>query len=237
MPKKICCVILDYCGGSRTDRLYEKISESNPTYQVYVLDNASPHGKSKYVTNTNAQNSGIGGGIIDCLSLARSSGAKYLFFLANDIELLTEIDLHHVAAVLRSHPNVIQLGASLTINSDQSRHYPWMVSTGEYTNRIVPHSDILCCAINIEFIDSFGGFPQSRGGRGYDWEIAYQANLGGAQIIIADYFIIRHANEYTKIASFDHESETRYVENILHFYGRLPTLSAISNLTLRHPFA
>ncbi|TCS89817.1 hypothetical protein EDD80_10114 [Anseongella ginsenosidimutans] len=198
MRKKICCVLLEYCGGWRTDLLYRKFKKWNPGYDINVLDNASHESRSTVITHQNEENSGVGGGIIDSLKIARDQGAQYLFLVVNDIVPITRIEMKYFEIILDNHPEIVQLSASITKNSDQGGHYPWMVSNREHKNRAVLHSDILCCALDIDFIESFGGFPMSKSGWGYDWEIAYQAKLLQRKIVISDFFKVKHVNYLTK---------------------------------------
>ncbi|QEC51470.1 hypothetical protein [Anseongella ginsenosidimutans] len=128
------------------------------------MDNASHESRSTVITHQNEENSGVGGGIIDSLKIARDQGAQYLFLVVNDIVPITRIEMKYFEIILDNHPEIVQLSASITKNSDQGGHYPWMVSNREHKNRAVLHSDILCCALDIDFIESFGGFPMSKSG-------------------------------------------------------------------------
>ncbi len=193
MYSNVFCVILEYCGGKATDTLYQKLSRWNPNFVINVLDNASPTNKSIFITHQNKFNSGVGGGIMDCITLAKEKRARYLLFITNDIIPVTKIDFAHLIQIIELNSDVIQISTSLTKNSDK-KYYPWMTCMGKYDNRIVRHSDLLCSLLDIEFIDSFGGFPYSVSGWGYDWEIGYQAKLKEKKIVICDQYRIRHNN-------------------------------------------
>jgi hypothetical protein len=78
-------VILEYCGGARTDALHEKLSTWNPAHTIRVLDNASPACRATCVTDHNLVNSFIGGGIKDCLALAKKEACRYVLIVMNDI--------------------------------------------------------------------------------------------------------------------------------------------------------
>ncbi len=194
MKKKTFCIILEYCGGAKTDALFQKLSKWNPDYNIHILDNASVNNRCSYITHQNLSNTGIGGGIKDCLRFARNSRAEYLFFMTNDIIPINEIDIGHLEQIIIHHQDIVQLGVSLTRDSDK-QYYPWMINQGENDNRIVRHSDLLCCFLNLDFIESFGGFPDSRSGWGYDWEIGYQARINNKKIVICDAYSIRHVDQ------------------------------------------
>ena len=217
MSKNTCCIILEYCGGKKTDSLYLKLTRWNPGYSIHILDNASHQNRCSFITRQNVTNSGIGGGIIDCLKMAKDEGAKYLFFIANDIVPLTRIEIAYFEEMLEKFPGIVQLSASITKNSDQGRHFPWMINQRASENRVAPHSDILCCALNIDFIERFGGFPFSRGGWGYDWEIAYQAKLSQKLIVISDYLKIKHINESGKQ---DEQSKLQKLRELQKIYDQ-----------------
>ncbi len=193
---RIFCVILDYCGGHRTNRLYRKLSKWNTDYTIDILDNGSPQKKSKYITYQNKTNTGVGGGINDCVELARQRGCNYLFFIANDIILKSRIDIGYLEKYILQEKDIVLISAALTKDSDKI-YYPWMNYQHPPTNRAVCHADLLCCLMDISFIDSFGGFPESRGGWGFDWELAYHARLRGKKIVVCDYMTIKHDNSKT----------------------------------------
>ncbi|WP_143306401.1 hypothetical protein [Chitinophaga vietnamensis] len=197
MKSNICCVLLEYCGGKQTDALYTRLAKWNPGYKINVLDNASNQNKSRFITHQNMVNSGIGGGIIDALRIARKEQAKYLLLLVNDIVPITRIEIRNFELILAQYPEVVQLSASITKHSDQAAHYPWMIDQAQWQNRVVPHADILCCAMDIDFIQEFGGFPDSRSGWGYDLELAYQARIRQRKIVVSDFFKVRHVNDKT----------------------------------------
>lgn len=193
----VFCVILEYCGGRSTYNLYQKLSKWNPCFEIHVLDNASPENKTDYISYQNVTNSGIGGGIRDCIRLARDSGSKYLLFITNDIVPITKIDIWHLKEIMSKNQNVVQISTSLTKNSDK-KYYPWMINMGRNENRIVRHADLLCSLINLDFIESFGGFPESKSGWGYDWEIGYQAKIKNKKIVVSDFYKIKHINDHKK---------------------------------------
>lgn len=214
MRKNICCVLLEYCGGVRTDALHKRLSKWNPDYKINVLDNASPRNKSQFITHQNEENSGVGGGIIDALRIARMEHAKYLFLIVNDIIPVTKIEVRNFELILTRYPEIVQLSASITKNSDQAAHYPWMIDRGKWETRLVPHSDILCCVLDVDFIQQFGGFPASKSGWGYDWEIAYQARLKNRKIVISDFFKIKHINDAEKKAPCVSEEKHEELQKI-----------------------
>jgi hypothetical protein len=193
---KTLTVILEYCGGSRTDKLFEQMRSWNPGRTIDVLDNASPSNRCNCITQQNAENTYIGGGITDCLRLAEARSCENLFFLVNDIEPTTPIVVDQFEQALAQNPTLVQVAAAVTRDSTpHSAYYPWMLAHPSNNLRRVPHSDLLCCIVRTPFIRSFNGFPPSRGGFGYDWELAYQALLGGLQIAIADWCVVRHEDK------------------------------------------
>ncbi|QJB32203.1 hypothetical protein HF329_13050 [Chitinophaga oryzae] len=205
--RKVCCVILEYCGGAQTDKLHKKLSAWNPSHTIYVLDNASPHNTCSCITHRNEHNSGIGGGIRDALQLARTTGADVLLLIVNDVVPVTKIDIGYYEELLNRFPDVVQVSASITRNTAQAANYPWMIDAGSRENRVVPHADLLCCAIDIDFVENFGGFPPSRGGWGYDWEIAYHADLLKKKIVVCDFFKVKHIHPDTPKTGPQHEDK------------------------------
>jgi hypothetical protein len=195
METKTVAVILDYCGGRKTDTLYETLAESNKDFDIQVLDNASPRDVSRYVTVANPQNSFIGGGICDCLDLAERKGAEFLFYVSNDIELIRTPSIKHFEALAVSDESIVLVGVSLTNDSYQASRYPWMVDNGGDPDRIVPHYDPVCCLIRISFVRAFGGFPRSLGGWGYDWEFASYARFRGRKILVSNTALVRHIGD------------------------------------------
>ncbi|PRX55255.1 glycosyltransferase family 2 protein [Flagellimonas meridianipacifica] len=214
MMDKVFCVILDYCGGSRTDKLFLKLSKWNPNFKIHILDNDSPSNKSNYITHQNKFNSGVGGGIVDCISLAKLNNSKYILFIANDILPVTRIDFQHLLEIIECNSDVIQISTSLTKNSDK-KYYPWMYNRGNKDNRIVRHADLLCSLLRIDFIDSFGGFPKSRSGWGYDWEISYQAKLQRKKIVVCDYYRVKHLDEKKSTTVWN-----KKLEEVIEIYNK-----------------
>jgi hypothetical protein len=198
-------VILEYCGGERTDRLYAQLSRSNTEYPIDVLDNASPRDQCHCITVPNATNSYIGGGIIDCIALAEGRGAQYLFLVMNDVEPVTEIEIAYFESLLDRHPDVIQAGCTVSPSSDKAKVYPWMTCRDGNAIRRVPLSDLLCCALRLDFIRRFDGFPMSKGGWGFDWELAYHAHFQRKTILVSDRHTISHSVRYQPEAGSDSE--------------------------------
>jgi hypothetical protein len=189
---KTVAVILEYCGGARTDRLFASIVSQNPGATVFVLDNASPVDRADCVTHRNPVNSYIGNGIRDCIRLAESAGAKYLFYCVNDAELHGRLDLAEFERVLEADEHIVQLSCSMTPDSPQGRAYPWMASRPGRTLRQVRHADLIACMLRLDFIRQFGGFPKSLGGWGYSRELAYMAYRMRKKVVVCDTFNVHH---------------------------------------------
>lgn len=185
-------VILDYCGGTRTDRLVETLRAWNPGYTIHVLDNASPRSRSRYVTHHNEVNTYVGGGINDCVQLAKNAGSRYLLFLTNDVKCVTRMDVAHFEQVMENDSRIVQVSGAITPDTAQARAFPWMIDQGYGKDRVVPHADFLVSMLDTEFIASFDGFPSSRGGWGYAWEFAYHAQLQSRLIVVADSCVVWH---------------------------------------------
>lgn len=193
--RKTVPVILEYCGGKRTDALYEALCRSNRCHDIEVLDNASPRDQSRYVTVRNLHNSFVGGGIRDCIALAERKGAEYLFFICNDIQLIRVPNIEYFESLAARDESVVLVGAAITEDSHQAGIYPWMVNRRGKCDRISYHYDPLCCLIRISFIREFGGFPPSEGGWGYDWEFASYARFRRRKLIISDSAVIHHEGD------------------------------------------
>jgi Glycosyl transferase family 2/Bifunctional DNA primase/polymerase, N-terminal len=188
-------IILEYCGGPSTDALHERLSAWNPAHTIRVLDNASPACRAACVTDQNLVNSFIGGGIKDCLALAKKEACRYVLIVMNDLELLTPLDISSFEEILEADPGMVQIGPALTDDSPQARVYPWMARLTRNQIRRVPHCDLLCCMLRLDFIEAFCNFPDSKGGWGYDLEIAYQALERLKTVAICDWSLARHRGE------------------------------------------
>lgn len=193
MPPKTFAVILDYCGGSRTDRLYKRMAADNPGREIHVLDNASPRDRSGFVTHRNEVNSYVGGGIRDCVALAERAGCSYLFFLANDVRPASGVRIDEFERLMDEDEGVAQVSAALTPASDKVAYFPHMAARGGGV-RTAPHADILACLLRLSFIREIGGFPPSLAGWGYDLELAFQARRLGKKILIDDRCVFEHSN-------------------------------------------
>src|SRR5262245_34901984 len=110
-------VILEYRGGTRTDALHARLSRWNPGATIHVLDNASPGDLCSVVTHRNTVNSYVGGGIRDCIALAESLGAAYLFYSANDVDLVDPLRLAEFEAILDRDPRAVMVSCALTEDS------------------------------------------------------------------------------------------------------------------------
>lgn len=185
-------VILDYRGGARTDALRARLQGWNPTVPVLVLDNGSPDRRAAQVAQRNPVNRYVGNGIKDCLALARERGAGYCFFCANDVQPTAPIDLSALRDVMARSDDVVQASCAVTADSAQAAHFPWMVAREAGGFRRVRHADVLACLLRLEFIDSFGGFPDSVGGWGYDREIGWQAQRLGRTVLVCDDAVVHH---------------------------------------------
>jgi Glycosyl transferase family 2 len=188
-------VILEYRGGPRTDALHEKLSTWNPAHTIRVLDNASPTCRAARITDHNRVNSFIGGGIKDCLALARKEECRYVLIVMNDIELLTPLDISRFEEIMEANTSIVQIGPALTDDSPQTHRYPWMARLTRNQIRRVPHCDLLCSLLRLDFIESFCTFPDSKSGWGYDLEIAYRALEKLRTIAICDWSLARHRGE------------------------------------------
>ncbi len=189
MSSKAFPIILEYCGGEYTNKLHLKLSKDNPDHKINVLDNASPQNRCNVITHQNKINSFAGGGIRDCIKLARQSRSKYLFFFANDVVLKNKIDIKYFENLMEKNRYIVQAGASLTTDSDKT-YYPWMINKGN-KDRTVRHSDFLACIFRLDFFEKFE-FPKMISGWGYDWEFSYHAKLNNKKIVISDKFLIKH---------------------------------------------
>ena len=185
-------IVLEYCGGSRTDRLVEMLARWNPGHSINVLDNASPRNPCSYITHRNARNTFVGGGIRDCLKLAGAAGARFLLFIANDIECRTPLYFSRFEEVALTDERIVLVSASISHDTTQARIFPWMVAGSTTDVRLVPQADFLVSLIDVNFVSSFGGFPPSKGGWGYCWEFAYHANLQSKNIAVLDDTVIYH---------------------------------------------
>jgi hypothetical protein len=218
-------VVLDYRGGAKTDALVARLRRWNPSCPIHVLDNGSPDNASAHITHRNDANSHIGGGIVDCLTLAKASGATHLMFIANDVTCTTPLTVAHFVDAVERDPAIVHASAAVTPDSTQARAFPWMVrARGGSRPRAVRHADILVSLLDVGFIDSFGGFPPSRGGWGYSWELAHHASQSRRRVVICDRCVIRHvsvdrsrAGRQAEADKF-HEARAVYRER----YGGLP---------------
>jgi len=229
-------VVLEYCGGIRTDSLVAALREWNPEDTINVLDNGSTRNVCKSVTRWNKMNSNIGGGIRDCIALANASGAKFLLFIANDVQFVRPLRVAHFRRMAESDANIVHISASVTPGSHQAKHFPWMVDTGTGSDRVVWHADILVSLLNIEFIHSFGGFPESKGGWGYSWELAFHALRRGRRILIAEQCVVHHDSipqEGTDIQEIRAAKDREMLEVYKARYGNIPWINFRKQLVER----
>lgn len=211
-------IILEYCGGKATEKLYKKLSRDNPNYKIHVLDNASPINRcdSKIITHQNTKNSFVGGGIKDCIRLAKKNGCKYIFFFVNDVVIKNTINIEYFENLMESDGDIVQASASLTKDSDKNAYYPWMTNTSGKKDRLVNFSDLLACILRIDFLDKID-FPNMKSAWGYDWEIAFYAKLNNKKIMICDNFLCEHTQKTDKWemlnAGFDKWEEATNIYN------------------------
>jgi hypothetical protein len=215
----------------------EQLRAWNPDHAIAVLDNASPHSRSRYTTHQNAANSYIGGGICDCAGLARQAGFDRLLFIANDVECVTPVIFDRFLEVMNEDPGVVQVSAAITEDSRQAVPFPWMVARGDWRLRTVSQSDFLVSLIDLPFLAQFGGFPFSRGGWGYPWELAFHAKETGRRIVLLNRCIIRHEPDW-KRADQDDEGRARKKRESLDVYkskyGHIPWMSMRADLVRMH---
>ncbi len=220
---KTLAIILEYCGGFRTDCLFERIQLWNPGRVIEVLDNASPRNRCTCITQQNTENTYVGGGIIDCYRLAEARNCDNLFLVVNDIEPATPIVIEQFEEALDKDPALVQIAASMTFDSmPHAINYPWMLTQPSKRLRRVPHSDLLCCIIRNSFIRSFNGFPPSCGGWGYDWELAHQARLQRLKIAAADWCVVRHEDRVSVESAAAGSKRSKYDEMLTVYKKRYP---------------
>jgi hypothetical protein len=220
--------ILDYCDGVRADLLHAQIREWNPDATIILLDNASPYNAARSATHVNGVNTYVGGGIRDLICLAEEAGALYLLFCASDVEICDPLTIRNFENFMEAHPKAVQFSCSTTRDSHQAKYFPWMARRRGGSPRRVRHADLLCCMLRLDFVRSFGGFPLSRGGWGYDRELAYHAQRGRKAIYVNDRCTVRHIDSRPRIAAEagelidkGKEMETVYAAR----YGDLAVLS------------
>lgn len=212
-------VVLEYCGGERTDKLVSQLRAWNPGAGIFVLDNASPKNRASCVTHRNNANSYIGGGFIDCIDLARAQGARYLFFCANDIEILDRLNIAEFQSVLDLDAQVVQFSCSVTPDSTQATNFPWMVRRVGGAIRRVRQADLVCCLIRLDFLATFGGFPLSKGGWGYSAELAFHAKLQGKKIYVNDRCTFQHLGRKRAVVTESGETIDKSTE-VTSIYSR-----------------
>lgn len=126
------------------------------------------------------------------VGLAKQAGARYLLFVASDVECVTRIDFAHLEQLISDDARVAQISVAITPDSAQAHSFPWMTQAASGRVRVVPHADFFISIFDVAFIESFGGFPESRGGWYFDWELAYQAKRQSRLILVADSCVVRH---------------------------------------------
>jgi len=228
-------VILDYMGGPRTDRLYEQVVSWNSHVPVYVLDNASPGNRSRVVTHRNATNSGVGGGICDCIAVAKDTGGSHLLYVANDVEFTSPLYVSAFERVAEAD-GAVHVGAAVTVDSSQAKLFPWSVAVQSGTRRLVQHVDLLVSLLDLDFIAGFGGFPRSVGGWGYSWELAFHASRRGRPLAVLDSCVVRHADALAPpAAEVQRQLKAAEVSAVYgQKYGRLPWASLRQRVYLAH---
>ncbi len=188
-------MLLDYRGGTRTDGAVERLCAWNPGRVIHVLDNGSSDRRSRYVTHMNAVNSYPGGGIRDCLTHAWASGATHLMFIVNDVDFETPVLVSEYERRVDADPSIVQISAAITTDSAQALRFPWMIARDGGNDRTTGHADLLVSLLDLGFVEEFGGFPESKGGWGYPWELAYHADRHAKRIVVMDSCVVRHGGE------------------------------------------
>ena len=212
-------VVLEYCGGERTDELFGQLQSWNPGASILVLDNASPTNLASCVTHRNSVNSYVGGGINDCIRLAQVQGARYLFFCANDITILNRLDIAEFQSVVDLEPEVVQFSCSVSPDSTQATNFPWMVRRDGSAIRRVRQADLVCCLIRLDFLTTFGGFPLSKGGWGYSAELAFHAKLQDRKIYVNDRCTFQHLARKRVVVTESGETVDKLAE-VARIYSR-----------------
>jgi hypothetical protein len=190
-PRNTVFVVLDFCGGERTDALYGRISAWNPGADIFLLDNGSPCDRPSCATHRNDVTSHDGGGLRDCVAIAEARGAEFLFFCSGDIEIRDALAIADFEAVALADPSVVVVSCALTPDSCGAAARPSMLRGLGRGLRAVPHVELLCCLLRLDFLRSYGGFPPSRGSWGFAQEIAYQAARQRKRILVDDRCSIR----------------------------------------------
>jgi GT2 family glycosyltransferase len=164
------------------------------------------------VTHQNETNSFVGGGIRDCIQIAESRNADYVFYCVNDVEILDRLLIADFQAVMENDPEVVMVSCSLSPDSAQATTYPWMVQRRDRTLRRVRYADAVCGLIRLDFIRGFGGFPESLGGWGYSREMAYHARKLGKKILVNDRCAVRHTEASEFLVTTDGRTVSKAAE-------------------------
>lgn len=226
-PARTAFVVLEYCGGARTDSLVKALSVTNRHSGIHVLDNSSPTNQARSITHRNKANSYVGGGLRDCLALAESLGARYLFYCVNDVTLLDPLVIADFQVVMDDDSDVVVVSCALTADSDQASPFPWMVRQGRSSLRRVRFVDPICCLIRLDFVREFGGFPESKGGWGYSSEMAYHAKRKHKKLLVNDSCAVRHTNSRATLTTADGETVSKREEAAAVYrarYGGIETI-------------
>lgn len=232
LPKRTAFVMLDYCGGRPTDRLFDRISRWNPGVPLMLLDNGSPEDRPHRATHRNAANSYVGGGIRDSIRLAESVGAEYLLFSVSDLRFAGKLVVADFEAIMDADDAVVMVSCSLTPDSAQAIDFPWMRQRPTGGVRRVRQADIICCLIRLSFIKSFGGFPESKGGWGYCEEIAYHAKRQDKTILVTDRCAIRHVRVRARVTTPDGEVLEKGAERRAVYDARYGSFNLIRSALL-----
>jgi hypothetical protein len=185
-PKNTVFVLLDHCGGGRTDALYGRLAAWNPGADILVLDNGSICDRPSCATHRNALTSHDGGGLRDCVALAEAARAEFLFLCTGEVDVLDPLPIAEFEAVALADPSVAVVSCALSPDSCSAATLPWMVRKNPARRRPAPYAELLCCLLRLDFLRSYGGFPLSRGSWGFAHELAYQAQLQKKRILVED---------------------------------------------------
>lgn len=190
---KLVACILCYNNTYEDDQMINKLIHRVQEHvtDCFVIDNGSKQRVSSYANVSLRENIFIGGGIKHCLHLASEVNATHCLFVTNDVRFVDFTNFEMMLEVVQD-PNVVQASAALFKQSDKTARYPWMEKFDSPGVRPVPHADFLCSVLNLSFISSFSGFPNSIGGWGYDLEMAYQAYIMNKKIVVVDEVVIIH---------------------------------------------
>ncbi len=197
----IAVVILHYGSIDLTRHVHDQLLSSDPDMvdNIFVLDNNAPNSYPDSWVRL-SENYFWGGALDLTTKTMYDKGFKYLWFLNNDIEFLTEIPI--IARAIQRFVKIEKVLGSIGIYSPsltRSIFHPQMVCDKNFQYRKVQYIDGIAPIINLDCWFSLGnlGIDDNPIGYGVDNFFSLKASSRGWNVIVDHQIVIKHHDHST----------------------------------------